>query len=45
MMGWCFERMVKSMKHCLRKFIGQAKFFSYELHTAVVEVEPSSFRV
>lgn len=34
-----FERLVKSTKRCLRKFIGQAKFSLDELHTAVVEVE------
>ena len=37
--GGVFERMVKSTKCCLRKFIGQAKFSLDELHTAVVEVE------
>jgi len=37
--GGVFERMVDSMKRCLRKFIGQAKFSLDELHTAVVEVE------
>ena len=37
--GGIFERMVKSTKRCLRKFIGQAKFSLDELHTAVVEVE------
>ena len=37
--GGVFERLVRSTKHCLRKFIGQAKFSLDELHTAVVEVE------
>ena len=37
--GGVFERMVKSTKCCLRKFIGQAKFSLDEIHTAVVEVE------
>ena len=37
--GGVFERLVKSRKHCLRKFIGQAKFSLDELQTAVVEVE------
>ena len=37
--GGFFERMVKSVKRCLRKMIGQAKFNVDELHTAVVEVE------
>ena len=37
--GGIFERMVKSTKRCLRKFVGQAKFSLDELHTAVVEVE------
>ena len=37
--GGVFERLVKSTKRCLRKFIGQAKFSLDKLHTAVVEVE------
>ncbi len=37
--GGVFERLVKSTKRCLRKYIGQAKFSLDELHTAVVEVE------
>ena len=36
--GRVFERLVKSMKRCLRKCIRQAKFSLHELHTAVVEV-------
>ena len=39
---WCsrvFERMVKSMKRCLRKFVGQAQFKFDEMHTAFVEIE------
>ena len=31
--------MVKSVKRCLRKMIGQAKFNFDELHTSIVEVE------
>ena len=37
--GGVFERLVKSTKHCLKKFISQAKFSLDKLHTAVVEVE------
>ena len=37
--GGLFERMVKSVKRCLRKMIGQAKFNFDELHTSIVEVE------
>ena len=37
--GGLFERMVKSMKRCLRKMIGQVKFNFDELHTSIVEVE------
>lgn len=37
--GGVFERLVKSTKRCLRKFVGQARFSLDELHTAVVEVE------
>ena len=37
--GGVFERMVKSVKRCLRKVMGQAKFDYDELHTATVEVE------
>ena len=37
--GGVFERLVKSTKRCLRKFIGQANFSLDELHMAVVEVE------
>ena len=37
--GGVFERLVKSTKHCLRKYIVQAKFSLDELHRAVVEVE------
>lgn len=34
-----FERMVKSVKRCLRKVVGRAKFSYNELHTAIVEIE------
>ena len=37
--GGVFERMVKSVKRCLRKIIGQAKLTYDELHTAIVEIE------
>ena len=37
--GGMFERMIKSVKRCLTKVIGQAKFSLDELQTAVVEVE------
>ena len=37
--GGIFERLVKSVKKCLRKIIGQAKFSYGELNTALVEVE------
>ena len=37
--GGVFDRLVKSTKRCLKKFIGQAKFSLDELHTPVVEVE------
>lgn len=37
--GGVFERLVKSTKRCLRKFIGRAKFSLDDLHTGVVEVE------
>ena len=37
--GGFFERLIKSVKRCLRKIIGQAKFSYDELHTALVEVE------
>ena len=37
--GRVFERMVKSVKRCLRKVMGQAKLDYDELHTAAVEIE------
>ena len=37
--GGVFERLVKSMKRCLKKMVGQAKLSLDELHTAVVEIE------
>ena len=37
--GGVFERLIKTMKRCLRKMIGQAKFTYDELITAVTEVE------
>ena len=39
---WCggiFERMIKSVKHCLRKTIRRGKFAMDELMTATTEVE------
>ena len=38
-MGGLFERLIKSMKRCLRKMIGQARLPCDEMYTAVVEVE------
>ena len=37
--GGVFERMVKSMKRCLQKTIGQARFSLDELHTVIVQIE------
>ena len=37
--GGLFERLVKLVKRCLRKIVGQAKFSFDELNTALVEVE------
>ena len=37
--GGVFERLVKSVKCCLRKTIGQAKLSYDELSTAMIEVE------
>ena len=37
--GGLFERMIKSVKRCLRKVVGRAKFSYDELHTAIVEIE------
>ena len=37
--GGMFETLIGSMKHCLRKVIGQAKLSHDELLTAVVEAE------
>ena len=37
--GGLFERMIQSMKRCLRKVIGQARFSFDELHTVTVEIE------
>ena len=37
--GNVFERMIKSVKHCLRKTIGRAKLTHDELLTAFTEVE------
>ena len=34
-----FEGMIKSIKHCLQKMIGQAKLTYDELLTALTEVE------
>ena len=37
--GVFFERMIQMLKRCLRKLVGQAKFFYEELLTGVTEVE------
>ena len=37
--GGAFERMVRSMKRCLKKFIGRAHFSLDELTTALSEIE------
>jgi len=37
--GGLFERLIKSMKRCLRKMIGQARIMYDELLTVVTEVE------
>jgi hypothetical protein len=37
--GGCFERMVKSVKRCLKKVIGSAKLTYEELLTILIEVE------
>lgn len=37
--GGIFERIVRSMKRCLRKIVGQAKLPYDELLTALTEVE------
>jgi len=37
--GGVFERLVKSMKRCLKKMIGQAKLTLDEIQTVVVEIE------
>ena len=37
--GGIFERMVKSVKRCLRKIIGQARLMYDELLTALTKVE------
>ena len=34
-----FEQMIKSIKRCLRKVVGTAKFSYDEMHTAIVEIE------
>ena len=38
-MGRFFERMVRSVKRCLRKVLGNAKLTVDELNTVLVEVE------
>ena len=38
-MGWVFERIVRSMKRCLRKVLGNAKLTVDELNVVLVEVE------
>ena len=37
--GGLFERLIRSVKRCLRKTVGQAKFSYDEMHTAIVEIE------
>ena len=37
--GGMFERLIRSVKRCLRKIIGQARLSYNELTTAIVEVE------
>ena len=37
--GGMFERMVQSVKRCLRKVLGNARLTSEELHTVIVEIE------
>jgi len=37
--GGIFERLLQSVKRCLRKIIGQARFSYDELNTALIEVE------
>ena len=39
MVGGFFERMVKSVKHCLKKVIGNARLSFHKLLTVLVEVE------
>ena len=38
-MGGIFERLIKSVKRCLRKIVGQARLTYDEMTTALVEVE------
>ena len=37
--GGAFERLVRSKKHCLHKFVGRAQFSFDELVTALAEIE------
>ena len=39
MVGWIFERMIKSTKRCLRKIIGQERLLYGKPMTALLEVE------
>ena len=39
MVGWLFERMVQSMKWCLRKASGKAKLSYNELATVLTEMK------
>ena len=39
MVGWIFERMIKSTKRCLRKIIGQERLIYGKPMTALLEVE------
>ncbi len=37
--GGFYERLVKSVKSCLKKVVGNAKLTSDELHTTIIEIE------
>ena len=38
-MGWVFERMVGSVKSCLKKTLGNARITHEEFETALIEFE------
>ena len=38
-MGWLYERLIKSVKSCLKKCVGRASLSFDELHTTLVEIE------